>query len=73
MSSRPTAFASRMLEAIDGLPEDEREAFGLVRVQGLTQVEAAEVLGVCAETVQRRLNRALLLLAKELDHLRPEK
>src|ERR1700675_693147 len=27
----------RMLAAIDGLPEDEREAFGLVRVQGMTQ------------------------------------
>src|SRR5262249_1925371 len=26
----------RMLEAIDSLPEDEREAFDLVRIQGLT-------------------------------------
>jgi RNA polymerase sigma-70 factor (ECF subfamily) len=60
-----------MLEAIDRLPEDEREAFGLVRVQGLTHPEAAEVLGVSAKTVQRRLNRSLVLLAKELDHLRP--
>ena len=48
-----------MLEAIDGLPEDEREAFNLVRVQGLTQPEAAEVLGVSAATVKRRLNRGL--------------
>ena len=47
-----------MLEAIDGLPEDEREVFDLVRIQGLTQAEAAEVLGVSAKTVQRRLNRA---------------
>ena len=60
-----------MLEAIDRLPEDEREAFGLVRIQALTQGEAAEVLGVSAKTVQRRLNRSLMLLAKELDHLRP--
>jgi RNA polymerase sigma factor (sigma-70 family) len=60
-----------MLEAIDHLPEDEREVFGLVRVQGLSHGEAAEVLGVSAKTVQRRLNRSLLLLAKELDHLRP--
>jgi DNA-directed RNA polymerase specialized sigma24 family protein len=36
----------RMLRAIDELPEDEREAFGLVRVQGLKQTEAARVLGV---------------------------
>jgi RNA polymerase sigma factor (sigma-70 family) len=61
----------RILEAIDGLPVDEREVFDLVRIQGLTQAEAAEVLGVSAKTVQRRLNRSLMLLADELDHLRP--
>jgi RNA polymerase sigma-70 factor (ECF subfamily) len=61
----------RILEAIDRLPEEEREVFGLVRVQGLTQAEAAEVLGVSVRTVQRRLNRSLVLLAKELDDLRP--
>jgi RNA polymerase sigma factor (sigma-70 family) len=66
-----TPDGRRMLEAIDRLPEDEREVFGLVRVQGLTHGEAAEVLGVSAKTVQRRLNRSLVLLAKELDHLRP--
>jgi RNA polymerase sigma-70 factor (ECF subfamily) len=59
-----------MLEAIDRLPEEEREAFGLVRVQGLTHAAAAEVLGVSAKTVQRRLNRSLMLLAKELNQLR---
>src|SRR5438552_1772949 len=66
-----TPEGRRILEAIDRLPEEEREAFGLVRVQGLTHAEAAEVLDVSVKTVQRRLNRALLLLAKELDHLRP--
>jgi RNA polymerase sigma-70 factor (ECF subfamily) len=63
----------RMLKAIDNLPEDEREVFDLLRIQGLTQAEAADVLGVSAKTVQRRLNRSLLLLAKELDDLRPQK
>jgi RNA polymerase sigma factor (sigma-70 family) len=66
-----TPTGSRMLEAIDNLPEEEREVFGLVRIQGLTQGKAAEVVGVSAKTVQRRLNRSLLLLAKELDDLRP--
>ena len=37
----------------------------------MTHAEAAEVLEVSAKTVQRRLNRSLLLLAKELDDLRP--
>jgi RNA polymerase sigma-70 factor (ECF subfamily) len=66
-----TADGHRILKAIDDLPEEEREVFGLVHVQGLTQGEAAEVLGVSVRTVQRRLNRALLLLAKQLDDLRP--
>ena len=61
----------RMLEAIDRLPEAQREVFGPVRIQALTQGEAAEVLGVSAKTVQRRLNRSLVPLARELDHLRP--
>jgi RNA polymerase sigma-70 factor (ECF subfamily) len=63
--------ARRMLAAIDALPEDEREALSLVRFQGLTHAEAAEVLGVATKTVQRRLNRALLLLTAELGDLRP--
>src|SRR5437868_6686827 len=66
-----TPEGRRMLEAIGDLPEDEREAFGLVRIQGLTQVEAAEVLGVSIKTVQRRVNRALPTLEEELDDLRP--
>jgi RNA polymerase sigma-70 factor (ECF subfamily) len=66
-----TPDGRRMLEAIDNLPEDERDVFGLVRLQGLTQVETAEVLDVSVKTVQRRLNRASLLLAEELDNLRP--
>jgi RNA polymerase sigma factor (sigma-70 family) len=67
-----TPDARRILEAIDGLPEDEREAFNLVRIHGLTQPEAAEVLGISVKTVQRRLNRGLVLLAEQLDDLRPD-
>jgi RNA polymerase sigma factor (sigma-70 family) len=66
-----TPNARRMLQAIDQLPGDEREVFELIRLQGLTQVEAAGVLGVCAKTVQRRLNDALVLLTKELQDLLP--
>jgi RNA polymerase sigma-70 factor (ECF subfamily) len=59
----------RMLEAINGLPEDEREAFDLVRIQGLTYAEAAELLGVVPKTVQRRLDRGLQLLTERLGDL----
>jgi RNA polymerase sigma-70 factor (ECF subfamily) len=61
----------RMLDAIEKLPDEEREAFDLVRIQALTQTEAADVLGVSIKTVQRRLNRALLVLSNELVDLRP--
>jgi len=38
----------------------------------LTQAEAAQVLGVSAATVNRRLNRGLELLAEALSDLRPD-
>jgi len=67
-----TSDGLRMLQVIGALPEDEREAFDLVRIQGMTQVEAAELLGVSVVTVKRRLTRGLRLLAEQLADLRPE-
>jgi RNA polymerase sigma-70 factor (ECF subfamily) len=61
----------RMLGAIERLPEEEREVFDLVGIQGLTHAEAATVVGVSEKTVQRRLNRARLLLAEQLADLCP--
>jgi RNA polymerase sigma-70 factor (ECF subfamily) len=58
-----------MLDAIDRLPEDEREAFDLVRIQGITHTEASQILGVTPLTVKRRLNRGLRLLADQLSDL----
>jgi RNA polymerase sigma factor (sigma-70 family) len=63
--------ARRMLLAIEGLPEEDREVFELIRIQGLTHVETAAVVGVSVKTVQRRLNRARLLLAEVLADLTP--
>ena len=63
--------AHRILEVIENLPEEEREVFDLVRIQGMTQPQAAEVLGVSPKTVQRRLNRGLLILSEKLEDLRP--
>jgi RNA polymerase sigma factor (sigma-70 family) len=63
--------ARRMLAVIDSLPVDEREVFSLVRIQGLSHAEAAEVLGVCTKTVQRRIHRSTLFLARTLGDLRP--
>jgi RNA polymerase sigma-70 factor (ECF subfamily) len=64
--------ARRMLDAIDHLPDDEREVFSLVRIQGMTQTEAASLVGVSLKTIQRRLNRGLVLLSEMLADLRPD-
>ena len=61
----------RMLEAIEHLPDEERETFELLRIQGLSYNETAEVLKVSESTVHRRLNRGLVLLEEKLADLRP--
>ena len=70
--SQLTADVRRMLEAIERLPEGEREAFELVRIQGMSQAEAARMLEVSVATVNRRLSRCLQLLAAELGDLYPD-
>ena len=45
--------------------------FDLVRIQGFTQIEAANLLGVSPKTVQRRLNHGLLQLTAKLSDLEP--
>lgn len=67
------ANAQRILDAIEQLPEHEREVFDLVRIQGLTHAETATLLGVATKTVQRRLNRGLVLLVDALGDLRVDR
>ena len=69
--SELTPDGRRILSAIERLPEGEREAFDLVRIQGMSQSEAAQVLEVSVMTVNRRLNRGLQLLAATLGDLYP--
>jgi RNA polymerase sigma factor (sigma-70 family) len=63
--------ARRVLESIDALPAEEREVLDLVKIQGMTQPDAAAVIGVSPKTVQRRLRRALLTLSEQLGDLNP--
>ncbi|HSZ59010.1 MAG TPA: sigma-70 family RNA polymerase sigma factor [Tepidisphaeraceae bacterium] len=72
-TSAPTVGPAlrRILDAIAALPGLDREAFELVRIQGMTHVEAAEVTGVSVKTIQRRLNRSLVLLNASLLDLAP--
>jgi RNA polymerase sigma-70 factor (ECF subfamily) len=62
----------RILEAIDSLPGEEREAFDLVKIQGMTHAEAGELLGVSVRTVKRWVSRSLRLLTARLGDLGPD-
>lgn len=53
-------------EKVDLLPDDERSAFDLIWYQGLTQAEAAEVLGISERTLKRRWLAARLSLGHAL-------
>jgi len=70
-ASQLSPNALRILEAIENLPADEREVFDLIRIQGMTHPDAAIVIGTSVKTVQRRLNRAVMLLSNQLGDLKP--
>ncbi|XZE45583.1 RNA polymerase sigma factor [Pirellulaceae bacterium SH467] len=57
----------RILAAIDELPIEQQEAFDLVRIQGLSVAECAEILEVSEMTVRRRIHRALTILSTKID------
>jgi len=67
-----TPDGRRILAAIDQLPEEDREAFDLVQIQGLSQSEAGRLLEVSAATVNRRVNRSLRFLTATLADLYPD-
>ena len=62
-------LGQRILKAIRGLAQSDQEIFNLVRLQGMTQRDAAEVLGISERTVERRLKRIMPRLWGELGGL----
>ena len=58
--------ARRVLDAIDRLPAEQRDAVLMVCVNDLTYGEAAEVLGVPPGTLMSRLHRARTKLREQL-------
>src|ERR1700728_3399146 len=75
-SGRPETLEGWMAfhEAVERLPAEERDVFGLLWYQGMTHAQAAEVLGVATKTVQRRWASARLLIQDALngEHLQDE-
>ncbi|MCA8925265.1 MAG: sigma-70 family RNA polymerase sigma factor [Planctomycetes bacterium] len=53
--------------ALDALPEDEREAFCLKEIEGLTYKEVGEVMDLHPDAVRRRVGKALLSLRRSLE------
>jgi sigma-70-like protein/bifunctional nuclease len=65
-------IAGRLRDAIDALPKGQREAVTLYYLAGLTQVEAAEHLGVPVGAVKTRLHKARASLRARLQPLTRE-
>ncbi len=57
--------------ALAALPERQRSAIGLVYYEGLSNVEAAEVLGVSVDALESLLSRGRRSLRQNLSHLHP--
>lgn len=52
---------------VEQLPTDDREVFDLIYYQGLSQDDAATVLGISLRTLQRRWQNARLVMRVTLD------
>jgi RNA polymerase sigma-70 factor, ECF subfamily len=63
-------IAERILQALDGLPSAQREAFVLQQEGSLTVEEIAKVTGVTRETAKSRLRYALAKLRHDLKDMR---
>ena len=65
-------LAIDLLEALETLPEEEREVVEMLFFYGYTQAEAAEVVGVHEDTIKRRWSKARIKLAGKLATFAPQ-
>jgi len=59
-------------EQVERLPEKERDVFNLLWYEGLSQQEAASVLGIDVRTVKRHWQSARIMIYEALDGRCPE-
>jgi RNA polymerase sigma-70 factor (ECF subfamily) len=60
--------ASVLFKAIESLPEKQKLAFTLIKVQGMNYEEACEILQQNIKAVESLITRAKLNLQKKLEH-----
>jgi len=64
--NRMPFFEGDFDQAVRDLPEEERDAYILTELRGLSQVAAADVLGVSQPTMSRRLDAARDFIREEI-------
>ena len=62
-------FKEKLERVIGGLPEDQRVAFLMSRIDKLKYREIAEILGVSQKTIEKRIHGALLVIRKEIGNI----
>ncbi|MGY5353844.1 RNA polymerase sigma factor [Wenyingzhuangia sp. IMCC45467] len=60
-------FKQKLLSAIEGLSNDQREVFLLNRIEGKKYREIAELLSISQKTVEKRMSAALKILRTKVD------
>jgi RNA polymerase sigma-70 factor (ECF subfamily) len=66
------AWWTEFHEKAAALPPEEREVFGLLWYQGLSQADAAKLLAVSPRTLKRRWHKARILLFEAMGGQWPE-
>ena len=66
---REKEFKEKLDRVINGLPEDQRVAFLMNRIDKLKYREIADVLGVSQKTIEKRIHSALLVIRKEIGNI----
>ena len=60
-------FDRKVNQAINDLPEGQREVFLMNRIEKMTYTEIAEVLDVSVKAVEKRMHKALLKLREKIN------
>ena len=63
-------FQNRLQRAIDSLPEGQKTAFLMNRIDQMTYAEIAEVLEISVKAVEKRMHLALKTLRAEIQELK---